>query len=202
MMEFTQLKMLLITLLGKLLLVPAEKPTQSYTLNLKLPSIPESYTLYVAESKDNFIAQEYKLPSLLAYFGQQFGFDINSPIQAKMTNVALYKHQAKSVSDLKAEIPFKTRKIQEACLVGSSSICRKCSTGKLENGLYVPTDTNAVKMLLFSEYLQINEHVSPITTSISLSNTAAYTVSFNFRMASVLKRILFNLRKELQNISV
>ena len=93
MMEFTQLKVLLITLLRKLLLVPAEKPTQSYTLNLKLPSIPESYTLYVvlsyqdktmsivvAESKDNFIPQEYKLPSLLAYFGQQFGFDINSPI--------------------------------------------------------------------------------------------------------------------------
>ena len=31
-------------------LVPAENPTQSYTLNLKLPSIPESYTLYVALS--------------------------------------------------------------------------------------------------------------------------------------------------------
>ena len=70
-----------------------------------------------------------------------------------MTNVALYKHQAKSVSDLKSEISFKTREIQEACLVGSSSICRKCSTGKLENGLYVPTDTNAVKMLLLTTVL-------------------------------------------------
>jgi hypothetical protein len=183
-------------------IIPAENPTQSYSLNLQLPSVPQSYTLYlalsykdktmsivVAESKDNFIAQEYKLPSLLAYFGQQFGFDIYSPIAAKMTNVVLYKHQAKSVNDLKAEIPFKTRKIQEACLIGSSAICRKCSIGKLENGLCVPTDTNAVKMLLFSEYLQINEHVSPLSTSLSLANTAGYTIAFNFRMASVLKRI-------------
>jgi len=151
----------------------------------------------VAESKDNFIAQEYKLPSLLAYFGQQFGFDINSPIQAKMTNVALYKHQAKSVSDLKSEIPFKTRKIQEACLIGSSAICRKCSIGKLENGLCVPTDTNAVKMLLFSEYKQFNEHVEPTRTSIALANTNAVTISFNFRLASVLKRVvnIFQIKK-------
>jgi hypothetical protein len=180
----------------------AENPTQSYTLSLSLPSAPVSPIIYlalsykdkalsilVAETKSNFVAQEYKLPSILGYFGQQFGFDINSPIASKMTNVVFYKHQAKTLNDLKSEIPFRTRKIQEACLLGSSALCTKCSSGKLENGLCIPPSTSAVKMLLFAEYLQFNEHINPTSTAVTIPNTYGFTVSFVFRMASVLKRI-------------
>ena len=194
----------------KFFLYLVENPTSTYTFDLNLPSAPNSPIIYfalsykdktlsivIAESRNNFIAQEFKLPSLLSYFGQQFGFDISSEIPAKMTNVVLYKHQAKSIDELKSEIPFRTRKIQNACLIGTSAICERCSSGKLENGLCIPSDTDAVKMLLFSEYKQFNEHVEPTRTSIALANTNAVTISFNFRLASVLKRVvnIFQIKK-------
>ena len=189
---------------GKMIfyVTPATNPTKSYSLELNLPYKPtfpmlfiaisyanQNLKLVAAESKINYVAQEYRLPEILGFFAQQFGFDIYSPIAAKMTNVIFYKHKSLSLDEMKSQIPFRTRKIQEACSLGTASLCTKCSTGKLENGLCIPTDTNAVKMLLFAEYYQFNENVPQTTTSITLANTEAFTVSFVFKISSVLKRI-------------
>ena len=60
-------------------------------LFIALSYADQNLKVVVAESTTNYVAQEYKLPEILGFFAQQFGFDIYSPIAAKMTNVIFYK---------------------------------------------------------------------------------------------------------------